>query len=135
MNLIKAGDTKQARENRAHELMAQVQSLSQWTLKFDAKRRIQQDFSRYPYASWDASIDSEPRGEDALASTQEALRDSIATGKESTQRRYKSPLRQKARVSLSKHNRSTINDNLGSADVSRFYRTPNREAGNSVEST
>ena len=28
MNLLKAGDTKQARENRSHELMAQVQALS-----------------------------------------------------------------------------------------------------------
>ena len=45
MNLLKAGDTKQARENRSHELMAQVQALSQWTLKFDAKRRMQQEFS------------------------------------------------------------------------------------------
>ena len=43
MNLIKAQDTRQARENRAHELMAQVQALSTWALKFDAKKRLQQE--------------------------------------------------------------------------------------------
>ena len=41
MNLIKAQDTRQARENRSHELMAQVQALSTWALKFDAKKRLQ----------------------------------------------------------------------------------------------
>ena len=40
MNLIKAQDTRQARENRAHELMGQVQALSTWALKFDAKKRL-----------------------------------------------------------------------------------------------
>ena len=96
MNLIKADDTKLAKENKSLELMQQVQALSSWTLRFDAKKRIQQDFEINPF---DGSVDigsiddSEATAEDQLAGTQAALRHSLAANKEPTQRRYKSPLR------------------------------------------
>ena len=93
MNLIKATDTKQARENRSHELMAQVQALSSWALKFDAKKRLQQE-DLLPPGSLHSSIESENRGEYvALKNAQLALKESIATAKASTQRRYRSPIR------------------------------------------
>jgi hypothetical protein len=40
LNLIKANDTRQAKENRSQQLMSQVLALSSWALKFDAKSLI-----------------------------------------------------------------------------------------------
>ena len=36
MNLIKAQDTKKAKENRSYELISQVQALAAWSLKGQA---------------------------------------------------------------------------------------------------
>ena len=43
VNLIKANDTRQARENRSHELIIQVHALSKWALKFDVKKRLEDE--------------------------------------------------------------------------------------------
>ena len=44
INLIKANDTRQARQNRSHELIIQVHALSKWALKFDVKKRLEDEF-------------------------------------------------------------------------------------------
>ena len=71
MNLNKTGDTVQAKENRSLELMSLVQALSQWTLRFDARRKIQSEFETNPFeGSIDVgSVDSDPVAEDQLIST------------------------------------------------------------------
>lgn len=43
INLIKANDTRLAKENRSHELIIQAHALSQWALKFDVKRRLEDE--------------------------------------------------------------------------------------------
>ena len=125
MNLIKAGDTRQARENRSHELMGQVQALSTWALKFDAKKRLQQE-DLLPQGAWETSVDSDTRGEfHALQNAQAALKESIAGAKGSTQRRYRSPVRQKTRVANSRHHRNALAGSLASQELAKAYvRTP-----------
>ena len=65
-------------------------------------------------------------------STQTALRHSIETSKESTQRRYKSPLRQKARISISKYQRGTLHDHFAAQEsMLNSYRAAGLESRNS----
>ena len=43
INLIKANDTRLAKENRSHELIIQAHALSQWAFKFDVKKRLEDE--------------------------------------------------------------------------------------------
>ena len=43
VNLIKANDTRLAKENRSHELIIQAHALSQWALRFDVKKRLEDE--------------------------------------------------------------------------------------------
>ena len=43
INLIKANDTREARANRSHELIIQAHALSQWALRFDVKKRLEDE--------------------------------------------------------------------------------------------
>ena len=44
INIIKANDTKQAKENKSHDLIAQVHALSQWAMKFNVTKRLEDEF-------------------------------------------------------------------------------------------
>ena len=118
VNLIKANDTKQAKENKSHDLIIQVHALSQWALKFDVKKRLE-DEMMYPggsitrhTTSLDSCASPEPSTTTkvALKNAHHALKQSTITAKESLQRRYRSPLRQKDRIINSRNMRTIPNE-------------------------
>ena len=47
VNLIKANDTRLAKENKSHDLIIQVHALAQWALKFDVKKRLEDEMIQY----------------------------------------------------------------------------------------
>lgn len=89
INLIKANDTRVARENRSHELLIQAHALSQWALRFDVKKRLEDELllQATPTATT-RSHESKENQEHAntkiaLKNAHTALKKSVATSKES----------------------------------------------------
>ena len=105
IQLIKANDTRQAKQNKAHELLIQSHALSQQALKFNVQKRLEDDLLIHAGGAAttnDTSIESgtveHRNAKFALKQAHQALRKSIASAKESAQRRYRSPCRQKDRI-------------------------------------
>ena len=100
VNLIKANDTRLARENRSHELIIQAHALSQWALRFDVKKRLEDEILlQNNSVMGTSSVESDITvNKPTLSNAQTALKKSIAGAKVSTQRRYRSPIRQKDRI-------------------------------------
>ena len=72
-----------------------------------------------------SSIDSETRGEYvALKNAQMALKESIATAKASTQRRYRSPIRQKMRAANSRNTRAATAGAFSAQEATRVLGRP-----------
>ena len=101
INLIKANDTRQAKENKSHDLIIQVHALSQWALKFDVKKRLEDEMLLYGHStsnptnhtvSFDSSTPLESTNL-SMKNAHVALKKSIQTAKDSAQRRYRSPCR------------------------------------------
>lgn len=81
INLIKANDTRFAKENRCNELITQVHALSQWALKFDVKKRLETEFALLNASTQENSIESIPEHRNtkiALKNAHHALKKSIA---------------------------------------------------------
>ena len=91
VNLIKANDTRLAKENKSHELIIQVHALSQWALKFDVKKRLDDEMmlhGRSSITNQTMSLDScgsqePPTSKIALKNAHHALKRSTITAKES----------------------------------------------------
>ena len=117
VNLIKANDTRLAKENKSHDLIIQVHALSQWALKFDVKKRMDDDLMAYGGSltltnSIESNISPEPSASNKLAmkNAHHALKKSTITAKDSLQRRYRSPCRQKDRIVNSRNLRTIPNE-------------------------
>ena len=89
-----------------------MHALSQWALKFDVKKRLEDEFmlhnNKGALTTNNTSIDSNPEHQNnklALKNAHHALKKSIASAKDSAQRRYRSPCRQKDRINNSRNYR------------------------------
>lgn len=96
LNLIKAQDTRQAKEKRAQELISQLHSLSSWAVKNNNKQRLfvksadhgNREASNEKEMISDEQFTSESDDEDSvernavLLNAQEALKKSMVVGKE-----------------------------------------------------
>ena len=118
LNLIKAQDTRQAKEKRAQELISQVHALSSWAVKNNKKHRLfdeaagqkSRESSNEKEMLSDVNLTSESDDEDSverngvLINAQEALKKSMVVGKELNQAKYKNPMRQHAKIVKNRQN-------------------------------